>query len=145
MENNEFVFVVLVCLYFLHFLHVKFYHVLPPTSKNDNKRIPPCVGLNLSSLDNIFCVGATLYPTLCVCLLSVPRVVCTLFRTCTKDWMMPGSDHQLYIGVQTDDRATNLEQKRIPHKLRGFLSATPLSMIILLSHKRRVCGIMSMK
>jgi hypothetical protein len=67
-----------------------------------------------------------------------------MVRTSTKAWMTPGSA-QLYSGIQTDDRANILEQKMIPHKLRGFLSATPLSMKILLSHKRRVLGIISMK
>jgi hypothetical protein len=83
-----------------------------------------------------FLVAEQLYthPCVSVCLF-VPRFVYPLFRTSTKAWMTPGSDQQ-YSGLQTDDQATTLGQTKIPHKLRGFLSATSFSMKILLSHKK---------
>ena len=73
-------------------------------------------------------------------MMSVPRFVCPLFRTSTKAWMTPDSD-PLYSEVYTDDRATILEQKTIPHKQRGFLSATPFSMKILLLIKEESVGL----
>jgi hypothetical protein len=63
-----------------------------------------------------------------------------LVRSSTKACLTPGSLQQ-FREVQTDNRANILEQKRIPHNLGEI----PVSMKMLLFHKRRVCGIMSMK